>query len=288
MSGYYQPRNGGRQQYYDSIRDVNEDLKKGWINKHTAIDICDQLDFDTDRLDDLDDEDEDYDEDTYNDDKYAEAVKYLTALKKSGKKSGWDLPDVEYFDELPTSELIDLALEHGMDVIETNIEEAIKLPKKRLREAWFEDSQYIEEFKRLNSEYVPHEGKSDNVLGEMVRALTRLAYRFWNDGDRYFEGYGTETTGSDEAYLETDCPLSDEFAPILIGMIKGDYENGLSQLLDTLFAHEAEFDAWANEENTKDSRSEYEPAFDGNYDDDEDDYEDEYDPYEYGDDDDDE
>ena len=35
----------------------------------------------------------------------------------------------------------------------------------------------------------------------MIRALNRLVYRWYNDGDRFWEGYGTETAGPAHSFL---------------------------------------------------------------------------------------
>lgn len=48
---------------------------------------------------------------------------------------------------------------------------------------------------------VPPEGKCETVAGEMVRAMMRLLYRDYNDGDKFYEGYGLETCASSAAYL---------------------------------------------------------------------------------------
>ncbi len=48
---------------------------------------------------------------------------------------------------------------------------------------------------------VPSEGKANTVAGEIYRALARIIYRDWNDGDKFYEGYGRETCGSSATYL---------------------------------------------------------------------------------------
>lgn len=48
---------------------------------------------------------------------------------------------------------------------------------------------------------VPQSGKAETVAGEIVRAACRIRYRWLNDGDRFFSGYGIETCGSDAQYL---------------------------------------------------------------------------------------
>ena len=53
----------------------------------------------------------------------------------------------------------------------------------------------------LFEDLVPNSGKADTVAGELVRAMMRLLYRDYNDGDLFYEGYGIETCGSSVAYL---------------------------------------------------------------------------------------
>jgi len=48
---------------------------------------------------------------------------------------------------------------------------------------------------------VPSSGKCENVGGELVRAINRLLYRSWNDGDVFYSGYGKETCASSAEYI---------------------------------------------------------------------------------------
>lgn len=50
-------------------------------------------------------------------------------------------------------------------------------------------------------ELVPPSGKADSVAGELVRAAARIYFRYYNDGDYFFMGYGLETAGPSAAYL---------------------------------------------------------------------------------------
>lgn len=53
----------------------------------------------------------------------------------------------------------------------------------------------------LFDELVPNEGKADTVKGEVVRAINRVLYRWYNDGDKFFYAYGKETVGNVMSYL---------------------------------------------------------------------------------------
>lgn len=63
-----------------------------------------------------------------------------------------------------------------------------------------------EKLEDLFKPFVKQSGTSDTQGGEIVRAYNRIAYRNFNDGDYYFEGYGLETCGGDATFLidETD------------------------------------------------------------------------------------
>ena len=53
----------------------------------------------------------------------------------------------------------------------------------------------------LYDKLVPGQGNAETVEGEMLRAINRIAYRYYNDGDKYFQGYGTETAGPAHSFL---------------------------------------------------------------------------------------
>lgn len=57
---------------------------------------------------------------------------------------------------------------------------------------------------------VPREGKADTVVGEIVRAMMRVLYRMFNDGDKFYEGYGLDTVAPSVAYLMDTIPSVDD------------------------------------------------------------------------------
>lgn len=68
----------------------------------------------------------------------------------------------------------------------------------------------------LFDKLVPSSGKADSVAGEMVRAMMRILYRDYNDGDVFYEGYGLETCGSSAEFLMgSDADLTDDFKAIV-------------------------------------------------------------------------
>ena len=57
----------------------------------------------------------------------------------------------------------------------------------------------------LFEELVPASGKAPTVAGEIVRAINRISYRNWNDGDHIGVGYGRETCNPAARYLGAKC-----------------------------------------------------------------------------------
>lgn len=57
------------------------------------------------------------------------------------------------------------------------------------------------ELNRLFEELVPASGKADSQAGEIVRAVERIAYRYFNDGDHVGIGYGKETCNAPARFL---------------------------------------------------------------------------------------
>lgn len=51
------------------------------------------------------------------------------------------------------------------------------------------------------NEFVPNSGKASTTAGEVIRAMSKIIYRFYNDGDLYYKGYGLETAAPSMTYL---------------------------------------------------------------------------------------
>lgn len=64
---------------------------------------------------------------------------------------------------------------------------------------------------------VPASGKADTVAGEIIRAVNRIGYRYYNDGDLFNKGYGRETAGSSATYLY-ELEDGEDFVDTLIAM----------------------------------------------------------------------
>lgn len=87
--------------------------------------------------------------------------------------------------------------------------------------------------KKINAlfeELVPSSGKADTVAGEIVRAISRIGYRNFNDGDHIGVGYGKETCNPAARYLIKKA--GDEVADAIVdlwGVVPDDlYDKGLA------------------------------------------------------------
>lgn len=68
----------------------------------------------------------------------------------------------------------------------------------------------------LHERLVPVCGKAETLGGEMLRAIERMIYRYFNDGDVVTQGYGIETCMSSYLFL------SDKLCEL--GLVKLDYK----------------------------------------------------------------
>ena len=88
----------------------------------------------------------------------------------------------------------------------------IKAPLKRTKKVIKESARNKEAGKELDkyfAELVPSQGNAGTVNGEIVRAANKIGYRWYNDGDKFYKGYGTETAGPPMAFL-MDCEEIDD------------------------------------------------------------------------------
>jgi hypothetical protein len=131
----------------------------------------------------------------------------------------------------------------------------------------------------LYNELVPGQGDAETVEGEMLRAINRIIYRFYNDGDKYFQGYGTETAGPAHSFLvNANHPLRSAMVRIFNEPSEDDsYERMIKDALDIILDH-IESRQGKYTKNTMGGIFDFEPEFEEE-DDDYDDYYDEDDDY---------
>ena len=105
---------------------------------------------------------------------------------------------------------------------------------------------------------VPNEGMCDSVAGELVRAIMRVIYRDWNDGDVFYAGYGRETCLPSVAYIIKQFPdMYDDFDTIAREQLTefdytGKLEDIADEILSRIFYSDPELFFWAP--NSTDSR----------------------------------
>lgn len=83
----------------------------------------------------------------------------------------------------------------------------------------------LEQFSPL----VPGDGAADTLEGEVVRAVQRVEYRYFNDGDEYDQGYGTETVSPSVDWLTHRSPIKSQVASLFDGF-RGIYEEKIESL----------------------------------------------------------
>lgn len=91
----------------------------------------------------------------------------------------------------------------------------------------------------LFEELVPASGKADSLAGELVRATSRIGYRFYNDGDQLGVGYGKETCNPAGRFLIKKAPKEiGDLVAALWGMYSKD---GYEAVLDVLVGKVADY-----------------------------------------------
>lgn len=110
----------------------------------------------------------------------------------------------------------------------------------------------------LFDKLVPKSGKAETVAGELVRAAMRLAYRYYNDGDKFYEGYGIDTCASSANYLR-DFYFTDHIDRILnkasmYSYSDDAYETEIHSLAEDVVEYIEAHPELLEEENTVDSR----------------------------------
>ena len=131
----------------------------------------------------------------------------------------------------------------------------------------------------LFEELVPPQGNAETVAGEIVRAMMRILYRDFNDGDVFYEGYGLETCSGSVAYLidVLGDEFIDDFEGIALRELHDDsYTRELEKIADKVVNAILSNEEYIASDNEEDSRS-------GKWEDDyEDRFKDDWEPkYEY-------
>ena len=135
----------------------------------------------------------------------------------------------------------------------------------------------------LFNKLVPDSGDSETVEGEMIRAINRIIYRFFNDGDYFYRGYGAETAGPAHSFLINSNQIPFDIQSTLtstfdkaMGADEDGYERLIKFALEKVVDH---VEATPEDEYTKLDRGmfDFESEFeDDPYGEEEDDFYDEY------------
>ena len=129
----------------------------------------------------------------------------------------------------------------------------------------------------LFDELVPESGKADTVAGEIVRAYSRIAYRYYNDGDMLGLGYGKETCNAAGRYLAEKVTAAEGLLEYMWGGEQDkEYEDDLLRVGEAVLAQLKKHPEFKTEKNEEDMWDYYDKDEDVDYEDDEDDEEDEW------------
>ena len=112
-------------------------------------------------------------------------------------------------------------------------------------------------FGGLVDELVPDSGISETLEGEIVRAFSRIEYRYYNDGDYYDKDYGIETVSPSMDWLMDCSPLGGKIEEIYktnSHSCDEDYENML-RIMQKVIVEFVESKEGHYTENKEDSRS---------------------------------
>jgi len=127
---------------------------------------------------------------------------------------------------------------------------------------------------------VPGQGNADTIEGELLRAINKIIYRYYNDGDYFYKGYGAETAGPAVAFLMNSREIPFKIQQTLTSILNKSidtpdegYERLLNLALKTVLDHIDSKDG-----NYTESKEDM-LTYDSEYEDETNDY-DEYDEYE--------
>ena len=135
----------------------------------------------------------------------------------------------------------------------------------------------------LYDKLVPSSGNSDFIEGEILRTINKIVYRFYNDGDFFYKGYGAETAGPSHSFLTNSREIPLELQSTLTSIFNkaiGATEDGYERLLKLALEKVLDYieDKAGNYTESNEDMLNYDSEFqdEEDYDDDYDDYSDEY------------
>lgn len=133
----------------------------------------------------------------------------------------------------------------------------VKNPLDKINAQLNPDMSVTDQLQVYFDELVPAQGKADTVAGELVRAMMRILYRDYNDGDLFYTGYGKETCGGSVVYLMDKVEdLERPFTEIVEGQYEDYYyTNGLEDAAYLLIQYLNNHSELFTQTNSEDSRN---------------------------------
>lgn len=128
-------------------------------------------------------------------------------------------------------------------------EKAAKIEKgKKLYDEFYsiytntEDADLNTRMEAMFDAFVPAEGAADSLPGELIRAIERLRYRAYNDGDRFNSGYGLETCAPSAAFIAENTDdrirrIIEDIADHDASWPDEEYERALDHIADELLIY---------------------------------------------------
>lgn len=89
----------------------------------------------------------------------------------------------------------------------------------------------------LTEKLVPEEGPADTLEGELIRAINKIGYRYYNDGDYWYREYGCETAGPAAAFLSQHGPDLKSDIRQSQGKTQHSYERALFAIMEKIVDH---------------------------------------------------
>ena len=132
-------------------------------------------------------------------------------------------------------------------------------------------------FDEFFDKYVPINGSADTLGGEIVRAINRIVYRYYNDGDTVDRYCGNEYNHlrACDTFLKTYCPAYHSLSNVKELEYEKNLCDRLKKVLDYLIANPNVFEIPNSTDciaNAPYEPWEYDDEEDYDYDDDEDEY----------------
>ena len=102
---------------------------------------------------------------------------------------------------------------------------------------------YYDKYKDVDDKYLPPQGEGENMATQIVTAVTKLVYKWYNDGDVFDNTYHLEGWANDlSSYANWLDKYIPEAKPILAGIKEAktheNYENILKDLVDATHSKE--------------------------------------------------